>query len=268
MLPLSLFNDREFSVVSCAGLAINTAFYGLIFVLSFYFQRLEQFSALSTGLVFTTMMGAVFLTNLMAVRIAGFIGPSRTIACGVALMIAGCIPLIRLIVDESFWRLFPPFVLLGGGGLLVPPLTSTLLARVDKSRSGIASGVLNSARQTGGVIGVALLGSLISGPPSNFIAGARTAAIIATVLLAGALANVLWGLRPLSGRLETLGVASSSKSQRRPVLRPAALPRNIREFRLDSRKPPGEVSIQPNCGAFARKAGKPLRELSFELCAR
>jgi hypothetical protein len=48
------------------------------------------------------MMGAVFLTNLMAVQIAGFIEPGRTIACGVALMIAGCILLIRLNIGEPF----------------------------------------------------------------------------------------------------------------------------------------------------------------------
>ena len=52
--------------------------------------------------------------------------------------------------------------MIGGGlGLLVPPLTSTLLGSVEKSRSGIAAGVLNATRQTGSVLGVALFGSLV-----------------------------------------------------------------------------------------------------------
>lgn len=72
---------------------------------------------------------------------------------------------------------------LGGGlGLLVPPLTSMLLSSVDKARSGIASGVLNSARQTGSVIGVALFGTLIA-KDATFMVGVRTALGLAVGLL-------------------------------------------------------------------------------------
>jgi len=70
----------------------------------------------------------------------------------------------------------------GGLGMLVPPLTSTLLGSVEKARSGLAAGVLNSTRQTGSVLGVALFGSLI-GQTNAFLFGARTALIISAVLL-------------------------------------------------------------------------------------
>jgi DHA2 family methylenomycin A resistance protein-like MFS transporter len=59
-----------------------------------------------------------------------------------------------------------------GIALSVPPLTSALLGSVEKSRSGVAAGVLNSARQTGSVLGVALFGSLI-GHTNDFIFGIR-----------------------------------------------------------------------------------------------
>jgi DHA2 family methylenomycin A resistance protein-like MFS transporter len=72
-----------------------------------------------------------------------------------------------------------------GLGLLVPPLTSTLLGSVDKSRSGIAAGVLNSTRQIGSVLGVALFGSLV-GKGSAFLAGTREALLISTALLLSA----------------------------------------------------------------------------------
>ena len=67
----------------------------------------------------------------------------------------------------------------------VPPMTATLLGSVDKSRSGIAAGVLNSTRQTGSVLGVALFGSLI-GAAHAFLFGAKVALIISAVLLVGA----------------------------------------------------------------------------------
>jgi MFS transporter, DHA2 family, methylenomycin A resistance protein len=74
--------------------------------------------------------------------------------------------------------------------LLVPPLTATLLGSVEKSRSGIAAGVLNATRQTGSVLGVALFGSLIS-QPDAFMHGARMALVISVALL-GIAAAVIW----------------------------------------------------------------------------
>ena len=66
-------------------------------------------------------------------------------------------------------RAVAQLVIIGGGlGLLVPPLTAALPGSVEKSRSGIAAGVLNATRQTGSVLGVALFGSLI-GQPDTFM---------------------------------------------------------------------------------------------------
>jgi MFS transporter, DHA2 family, methylenomycin A resistance protein len=71
-----------------------------------------------------------------------------------------------------------------GLGLLVPPMTSTLLGSVDRARSGIAAGVLNATRQTGSVLGVALFGAL-AGQAGAFMTGLRASlAISAGVLLA------------------------------------------------------------------------------------
>jgi hypothetical protein len=72
-----------------------------------------------------------------------------------------------------YWAIFAQLLAMGGGlGLLVPPLASTLLGSVEKARSGVAAGVLNSTRQTGSVLGVALFGSLI-GQENAFLLGAR-----------------------------------------------------------------------------------------------
>ena len=82
-------------------------------------------------------------------------------------------------------------IAIGAGlGLLVPPLTSTLLGSVEKARSGIAAGVLNATRQTGSVLGVALFGSLIE-RSNNFLFGARAALIISALLLIAAAVVIL-----------------------------------------------------------------------------
>lgn len=81
-----------------------------------------------------------------------------------------------------------------GLGLLVPPLTSTLLGSVEKARSGIAAGFLNSTRQTGSVLGVALFGSLI-GQSSAFVTGLRDTLVISAILLLGAAVIITGGGR-------------------------------------------------------------------------
>jgi DHA2 family methylenomycin A resistance protein-like MFS transporter len=192
MLPLTLFSKRMFSVTAMVGLLVNIAFYGLIFIFSLYFQRINGWSAFATGLAFVPMLGAVLPVNLMAARLAERIGAPQTIALGATIAAAGCLGLLFIAPGTSYWAVALQLVALGGGlGLLVPPLTSTLLGSVEKSRSGVAAGVLNSTRQTGSVLGVALFGSLI-GESSAFMGGMRAAISISAALLLIAAAAVWW----------------------------------------------------------------------------
>jgi MFS transporter, DHA2 family, methylenomycin A resistance protein len=85
-------------------------------------------------------------------------GAPAKIALGAALSAFGCLALLGIGQGTSYWAICAQLIVIGGG-LLVPPLTSTLLGSVEKSRSGIAAGVLNATRQTGSVLGVALFGS-------------------------------------------------------------------------------------------------------------
>jgi MFS transporter, DHA2 family, methylenomycin A resistance protein len=191
MLPLTLFRHRLFALTSLIGLLVNIAFYGLIFVLSLYFQRVNGWSAFATGLAFLPMMGVVLPVNLAAPRIAERIGAPQTIALGAAIGAGGCLALLTIAPGTSYAAIGLQLVALGGGlGLLVPPLTSTLLGSVEKSRSGIAAGVLNATRQTGSVLGVALFGSLI-GQSDAFMTGAHASLVISALLLSVA-ALVIW----------------------------------------------------------------------------
>jgi DHA2 family methylenomycin A resistance protein-like MFS transporter len=192
MLPLALFGRRAFAVMSLAGLLINIGFYGLIFVFSLYFQRVNRLSAFSTGLAFVPMTAAVLPANLAAARVAEAIGPRQTIVAGAAVAATACLALLGIAPHASYWTMAIQLVAMGAGlGLLVPPLTSTLLGSVEKARSGLASGVLNAMRQTGSVLGVSLFGSLVA-ESGRFIHGARMAlAIAAALLLCGGIAVLL-----------------------------------------------------------------------------
>jgi DHA2 family methylenomycin A resistance protein-like MFS transporter len=193
MLPLRLFRNRMFALTSLIGLLVNVAIYGLIFVLSLYFQQVNGLSAFETGLAFVPMLGAVLPVNLAAPRVTEYIGAPATIAVGATLSAAGCLAMLGIEADTSYWMICLPLIAMSTGlGLLVPPLTSTLLGSVEKSRSGIAAGVLNATRQTGSVLGVALFGSLV-GQSAAFMAGLHASLVIAAGVLLAAAVAIIWG---------------------------------------------------------------------------
>jgi MFS transporter, DHA2 family, methylenomycin A resistance protein len=195
MLPLSLFAHRLFALTSLVGLLVNVAFYGLIFVFSLYFQRVHGLSPLATGLAFLPMMGMVLPANLVAARISERIGAPVAIAGGAVLSALGCLMLLGIAPGTPYLATVAQLLVIGGGlGLLVPPLTATLLGSVEKSRSGIAAGVLNATRQSGSVLGVALFGALI-GRPDAFMRGAHLALVISAALLLIAAAVIGFGAR-------------------------------------------------------------------------
>ncbi|HUB75553.1 MAG TPA: MFS transporter [Solirubrobacteraceae bacterium] len=184
MLPLALFSSPTFSAATAIGLLINIAFYGLIFLLSLFFQRVQHHDPLVTGLAFAPMTAIVMASNLLAARLARAFGAGRTILAGAVVMSAGLAALLGVAASSPYVALVGQLVAIGAGiGLIVPAMTAALLGSVERSRSGVASGTLNTARQTGSVIGVALFGSLAAG---GLLGGLRDALLVSIALALGA----------------------------------------------------------------------------------
>ena len=181
MLPLRLFRCAAFGANTAIGLLINVVFYGLIFVFSLFFQRAQHFTALQAGLAFAPMTAAIMAANAVAGRLDQRLGSHMVIAGGAVLMAGGAVALEGIGPGSAFGALVVQLTALGFGlGLIVPVMTASLLGSVERSRSGVASGTLNTARQTGSVIGVALFGSLIAG--GRVVSGLHVALVIAAAL--------------------------------------------------------------------------------------
>ncbi len=192
MLPLELFRSPTFSAATAIGLLINIAFYGLIFVLSLFFQRVQHLSPLQAGLAFAPMTGIVIVANLITGRLAAKRGQRLIIRAGALLMGASALALLIADAGTSYVAMVGQLMGLGFGiGMIVPLMTSALLGSVDRSRSGVASGTLNTARQTGSVIGVALYGSLIAG--AELVHGLHASLVISAglaIVVAGVSARI------------------------------------------------------------------------------
>ncbi|HEY3837106.1 MAG TPA: MFS transporter [Bryobacteraceae bacterium] len=183
MLPLPIFRNPTFSAATLIGWIINVVFYGLIFVLSLFFQRTRKYSPLDTGLAFLPMTAIVLAANLISGRITTRMGARLPMLIGQLLMIAGCLMLLPVNASMPYARLAGQLLLIGAGiGLTVPAMTSALLGTVEKPQSGIASGVLNAARQAGSVVGVALFGTFIGGG-HQMVSGLRITLLISAVIL-------------------------------------------------------------------------------------
>lgn len=165
MLPLALFRVPTFTVASVAGVVVNFAYYGLIFVFSLLFQIQQQLSPQLTGLAFLPMTVVLMAVNVLAGRLITRMGARALMVLGLTLAAFGYLLLMPVSVNGSYWLLVVPMLLAASGtALMVPTMTNATLSSVDASRAGIASGVLNSARQVGGMLGVAVFGYLVKTP--------------------------------------------------------------------------------------------------------
>lgn len=177
MLPLGLFAKPTFSASILVGLLLYFGFYGQIFFLSLFFQQVLGYSALMTGAAFLPLTGVTAVTALFAGRFTGRLGPRRPIATGLALCGAGSFAMMSVNATTSYVTIFWMLVIIGfGAGSASPSVTAAVLESLPQERTAIASAIFNTSRQIGGVLGVAVLGSLLS-IDSSFVNGMHWALI-------------------------------------------------------------------------------------------
>ncbi|MET9295269.1 MFS transporter [Streptomyces sp. NPDC003077] len=178
------------------GLLVNLAFYGAVFVFSLRFAIGAGYDPWHTGLALLPMTATLVLSNLLAGRLTARGGGRGPMVGGAALGALGLASVAAADVRVPYAVVAGALFAVGMGcGLVVPAMTAVLLSTAPASRQGAASGLLTAGRQVGGVAGVSLFGSLLSG--TAFAAGVRTAELAA----AGALLLVAGlGLRSVGHR--------------------------------------------------------------------
>ncbi|MFD5257771.1 MFS transporter [Streptomyces bobili] len=189
MLPLEMFRNRTLSAGLFAGLLVNFGLSGVLFVLSLFFQEAHGYSAFTAGLAFLPLTLPTAFNPIFTGRLVARIGARKPAIAGFLMMGVGVLIQSASTADStvSLTVMCVGLLVLGFGvSFSIPPLMTAILGSVAKEQAGIASGALNSARQTGAVLGVAVLGAVIGGA-SSVTDGTRVALVVAgLVLLAGA----------------------------------------------------------------------------------
>ena len=185
MLPLSLFRHRTFSAAVLFGICVNLTYYGTVFVLALYLQRARGESALQAGLAFLPLTGGFLLSNLASGRVVARHGPRAPMLAGALVAALGYGSLHFVDASTPLAALLVPFLLIPTGmGFAVPAMTTAVLASVAPERAGIASAVLNTARQAGGAMGVAAFGALAGGGgAAQVVSGLRIETAVSVALL-------------------------------------------------------------------------------------
>jgi len=192
LLPPSFLADRVRLVAVTSALLMGILFYGALFVMSLYFQQVRGWSPSAAGVALLPFTVGPVLAPLVLYRpLARRFGHPRMLTAGFACCAAGS-ALLCFVGARTPYPLLGTGLLLAGGASTVvfSALTSLLLSTVDTDRAGLASGVQNTARQAGALIGVAVFGSALN--TSAFTAHLRLSFAIMLVLegigLAGGIA--------------------------------------------------------------------------------
>ena len=196
MLPLGVFRAPGLAIASICGVIVNFAYYGLVFVFSLYFQIQQHFSPQQTGFAFLPMTVVLALVNVLAGRLVTRLGARRLMVYGLLTAALGYLLLLPVRVHGAYGSLVIPMLLAAGGvALIVPTLINVTLSSVDATRAGIASGVLNAARQIGGLLGVAVFGYLVRDTSAHaFMQGMHVSIGIAVAMLSIAALFCRWRL--------------------------------------------------------------------------
>jgi len=162
MLPLAVFRRAAFSASIINGFAFQFGGYGMQFMLAIYLQQQWGLSAERTGLYFLPFSVAWVFGTIVLNRRLVHRGPRFLLWTGALSSFIGAVLLLG-VDDQGTWPLFVLGTALAGlgCGVFSPSLNAAALLAIDPAYAGLGSGVLNTARQVGMAMGVALLGSLI-----------------------------------------------------------------------------------------------------------
>ena len=180
MLDLSLFRNRTLAASNVLQVMSGFGIFGVYFFLSLYVQGILGFSPTKAGLVFIPMALLITLVAPASQGVVERVGVGATVASGMLISSIGFLLLEQVGQAASFIQLVPGLVIIGGGAGLTTPLTAAVLAAVPVEKSGVAAGVLNTARELAAALGIAITGAILAARESAAIhsGASHTAAFV------------------------------------------------------------------------------------------
>ncbi|MDF9816873.1 DHA2 family efflux MFS transporter permease subunit [Streptomyces sp. SPB162] len=213
LVPFSLFHDRNFSVLTVLVGVVSMAMVGLVLPFNLYLQSVLHLSAAKAGLVLAPSSVVSMVVGPFAGRLSDRIGGKYLLMAGLVMYAAGMFSIVLIAGPTSPWYAFIPATVVTGLGVgcVIAPMSTEAMRNVDPRLAGAASGVNNTIRQIGSVVGAAIVGGLLQNRLAAELHAGRTyadafvatlhvtAALPIAAVLAGALGCLLVRDHPRAG---------------------------------------------------------------------
>ncbi|MGB2952675.1 MAG: MFS transporter [Gaiellaceae bacterium] len=165
MLDLSLFRSGTFAGANLVAILVTLAMFGIFFFFPIYMQTYHEprWSPVQAGaaLLPWTLMVVIFAP--IAGKLSDRVGSRWLMGAGMVVVGASCVVLSTVGLRSSFWHMLPGF-LLGGIGMsfVMTPMSAAAMGAAPVAKSGVASAVLNTFRQVGVSLGIAVMGAILA----------------------------------------------------------------------------------------------------------
>jgi EmrB/QacA subfamily drug resistance transporter len=209
MLDLSLFKIGSFVGANLVAMLVSLGMFGVFFFISLYVQNVLGYSPTKAGAIFLPMTILIILVAPIAGKLSDRIGSRWLMGAGMTIVGVSLLLYQRIGLHTGFWSLLPQLMLGGlGMALTMSPMTSAAMGSVPVDKAGVGSGVLNSFRQMGGSLGIALMGAILLSyehpttskqvASQQFVDGLHAALLVSAVIAfaAAAVAIVLVRTKP------------------------------------------------------------------------
>jgi EmrB/QacA subfamily drug resistance transporter len=185
MVPVTLFRDGRFSAASLSVTLVFFSLFGALFLLTQILQFVLSYSPLEAGASALPFAVTVGVTSPIAAVVSKRVGAKLPVAAGLGLMAAGLAIMSSSTAASGFWHYVLATVLMAAGmGFAMAPATDSIMGVLPASQAGVGSAVNDTAREIGGVLGVAVMGSVTASVYTDRMSAAPHAA---SDSLAGAL---------------------------------------------------------------------------------
>lgn len=194
MIDLAVFSDRHFRAGIAALMAWAFGLFGIYFFTALYLQDVLGFSPTKAGVAFVPMALLMAAGAALSDRVAARLGHDRVIGGAMVLMGAGIASLTLLGARTTFVELMPAFVVVGVAGGLTIPLTTVVVGALPARTAGVASAVFNAAREVAGLLGITVIGVVLTArrhalshagatPLHAFLGGYQLGLVVAAALV-------------------------------------------------------------------------------------
>ena len=197
MIPLGLFKEnRCFTALNLMTFLLYGAFGGSLLLIPYVLIEAGGYSPVQAGLALLPLSILLGAASPLMGKLAVRMGPRIPLTAGPIVVGLGLLLATRIAADQSYWsHVFPGILVMSiGMSLAVAPLTSTVLASVDKHRMGMASGFNSAVARVGGLIAVALMGAVLAGTGEAMLAPFAIALMAMGIIAASGGAAAYFGL--------------------------------------------------------------------------